>query len=262
MTDFEMEEATVRALNVRRSDRATSCKLGQGLYSHRSLSLCEFCTLPSSPSTFENEAPKVSSRLSALSAIPLKVGLAKCCSLWLPPSMLTVQFDRLWHYLCPSLRTRTSILPWIKTSVASSARFQTPSQRRCYSHCLQRAPFAPYQYATLNSTIGYRSFQSIQEIRSRKQYINPDLSTQDAYEELRAASRAAHYRKVQGLVELLVNEHHAKPSSQLYHALMLANANAQHGTPQAVDRLLREMIEQDIAPDSAMYHAALKVKCL
>ncbi|KAL8827135.1 MAG: hypothetical protein Q9191_003364 [Dirinaria sp. TL-2023a] len=99
----------------------------------------------------------------------------------------------------------------------------------------------------------------IPKSRSWKPCIDPDLSARDAYEELRSAARAADYQTVQGLVKLLVNDHHEKPNPRLYHALILANADSQHGNPQAVDRLLREMEEQDITPDSATYHAALKV---
>ena len=176
--------------------------------------------------------------------------------------MPTVQLDGLWQCLCPVFKSKVFHSSRVHILVASFPRCQPPIQRRCYSHYLKQGPQVQSQYGALSPVVGYRSFRSTQQSRSRQPYIKPGLSTQEAYEQLREASRKADYQRVTGLVKLLICEHHEKPNSRLYNALILANADPEHGNPQAVDDLLVEMVEQDIIPDSAIYHAALKVNCV
>lgn len=56
----------------------------------------------------------------------------------------------------------------------------------------------------------------------------------------------------------LVRQHGEKPNQRLYHALVLANADHDHGSPREVSALLQEMVDLDINPDAATLHAALK----
>ena len=175
--------------------------------------------------------------------------------------MPTVQLDGLWHCLCPIFKSKVSTFPRVKRVVASSPRCPPPISRRCFSHCLQQGPQVQPQAGPLGPAVAYRCFRSIKQSRSPQPYIKPGLSTEEAYETLRVVSKKADYQKVKRLLKLLMNEHHEKPNSRLYEALILANADPKHGSPQAVDRLLLEMVEQDLIPDSAIYHAALKVNC-
>lgn len=89
-------------------------------------------------------------------------------------------------------------------------------------------------------------------------YVIEGPTTQILYEQLRHASRKADYQQVQRLVKLLVEMHGAKPSQRMYHALVLANADPDCGSPREVSALLQEMVELDINPDAATLHAALK----
>ena len=72
-------------------------------------------------------------------------------------------------------------------------------------------------------------------------------------------ARKADYLKVQALVKYLVQECREKPNTRLYDALILANANAEYGSPAEVTTLMQEMAEEGITPDSATYHAILRV---
>ena len=86
------------------------------------------------------------------------------------------------------------------------------------------------------------------------------LTKSDIYEELRRASVRGNYLKVREIVEVLVKERNEAPNARIYLALILANTDPQDGSPAEVERLLVEMIAENIVPDSAAYHAVLKVK--
>ena len=110
----------------------------------------------------------------------------------------------------------------------------------------------------LQAVISVRQYQSIQQRYEAKPYDKQDLGVQDVYEELRVASKKGQHGTVQKLVRLLLIEHNEKPNQQMYHALMLANVHPEAGSAHAVSSLLIEMVDQDITPDAAIYHAALK----
>lgn len=61
------------------------------------------------------------------------------------------------------------------------------------------------------------------------------------------------------ILRLLIEDRGVKPSARHYKALILANSDALHGSPEFVRRLLEEMEEQGIAADSGTLHAALQV---
>lgn len=79
------------------------------------------------------------------------------------------------------------------------------------------------------------------------------------YENLRHVSRKADYKHVQALVKYLVVERGERPNTRIYDALILANANAEYGSVSEVTQILHEMAVEGITPDSATYHAALRV---
>ena len=86
-----------------------------------------------------------------------------------------------------------------------------------------------------------------------------ELTNEAAYKELRRASHAGNYSRVQMLAKMLMKERGEKPSPELYLALILANTDPQHGSPAEVARLLQEMVNDRLTPDSSSYHAALRV---
>jgi len=63
---------------------------------------------------------------------------------------------------------------------------------------------------------------------------------------------------VQRLVRTLVKKNGQKPSQRLYLAIVLANADPDHGSPREVKALLQEMVDLGMNPDAAILHAALK----
>ncbi len=66
------------------------------------------------------------------------------------------------------------------------------------------------------------------------------------------------YHHIAELVEYLITERGEEPALVHYHALIRINADAEHGSAEAVERLLKEMKEEGIGADSGLYHAALQ----
>ncbi|CEJ53796.1 hypothetical protein PMG11_00137 [Penicillium brasilianum] len=60
------------------------------------------------------------------------------------------------------------------------------------------------------------------------------------------------------ILRLLIQDRGVKPSARHYKALILANSDALHGSPEFVRSLLEEMEKQGIAADSGTLHAALQ----
>lgn len=79
------------------------------------------------------------------------------------------------------------------------------------------------------------------------------------YHELNRLSIKAEFLRIYETVGELVGRYDEPPSPRLFLALVLANTDAQHGSITEVARLLQEMGESGVEPDSATYHAVLKV---
>ena len=80
-----------------------------------------------------------------------------------------------------------------------------------------------------------------------------------AYQNLRQIALGANYRQTQECVRILVEERGEKPNLRLYDALLLANADHEHGSASEVARILEEIKNEGLTPDSATYHAILRV---
>ena len=70
------------------------------------------------------------------------------------------------------------------------------------------------------------------------------------------------YARIRDVVRLLVEERGQKPNLRLYDALLLANTDNQYGSAAEVARILDEIAVEGLTPDSATYHAALRVRDL
>ena len=57
-----------------------------------------------------------------------------------------------------------------------------------------------------------------------------------------------------------MEERGQKPDLRLYEALLLANTDNQAGSAGEVARILDEIVVEGLVPDSATYHAALRVR--
>lgn len=83
-------------------------------------------------------------------------------------------------------------------------------------------------------------------------------SIQTAYGRLRQISTKGNGSQTRACVDIIVRERGDKPNIRLYNALLLANAG-QYGSVAEVVKILHEMTSQGVHPDSATYHAVLRV---
>ena len=88
------------------------------------------------------------------------------------------------------------------------------------------------------------------------------LDIHHVYQNLRQIALRENYHQIHACVNILVKERGETPNTRLYEALLLANADHEHGSASDVARLLEEMTEEGITPDSATYHAILRVPYL
>ena len=183
--------------------------------------------------------------------------------------VVKVVHDGLRHCLCPSFRL-TVHRKLLNRRKASIGHFRRPSSNDPHSALLQCSSAAQQfpsrcyekrylQTGFFSARLGTRHVRGVADKDPPADYTN--LTTQDAYEELRRASIQADALRVHAVVELLVLHRHEKPNPRLYQALLLANADSYHGSPAEVRRLLREMEDENIMPDASTYHAVLKVWC-
>ena len=85
------------------------------------------------------------------------------------------------------------------------------------------------------------------------------LDITSAYQELRRLALKGNYTHIRNCVIVLVKERGQKPNLRLYDALLLANTDTRYGSAGEVARILRDIAAEGLAPDSATYHAALRV---
>ena len=179
--------------------------------------------------------------------------------------------DALWHSLCPSF-------PSIRPALAS------PAFTLGWKNLKRRPPTArrPIQRISIQSYLTQReNFITPQTaipkdwrhhlIDAEKTPGRGDLggngtnkataSLSQLYEDLRQESYNGEFTGVQELVRTLVIERGEKPNVRLYIALIVANISPRYGSPERVERLLQEMVDEGIQHDSNVFHAVLKVNC-
>jgi hypothetical protein len=61
------------------------------------------------------------------------------------------------------------------------------------------------------------------------------------------------------ILRVLIRDRHVRPQVRHYRALILANTDGKHGSPDNVRKLLKEMEENGVAADSGTLHSALQV---
>ena len=172
--------------------------------------------------------------------------------------------DALWQCLCPTASIAQSgrLCACKASSLGRNIRETKRTSCRPFSRpsriCVRQTPLPS------NPFLGCQTKQWLHRT-SRNLSTNDEaasLSTQDirgGYQDLKRFSERADYIRVQAQVEQLVRVNHETPNLRLYNALILANGNPQMGSAGEVARLLQEMEDGGIMPDSATYHAILRV---
>ncbi|CAF9929488.1 MAG: hypothetical protein ALECFALPRED_004335 [Alectoria fallacina] len=130
---------------------------------------------------------------------------------------------------------------------------------------MSKTPTAPDQYtklpdkATNCSAAVTPAGKPPSSAHVRDQARIRDLDITSVYQELRRSTLEVNYAHIRDVVRLLVEERGQKPNLRLYDALLLANTDNQYGSAAEVARILDEIAVEGLTPDSATYHAALRV---
>ena len=173
--------------------------------------------------------------------------------------------DALWHCLCPP----PSILVKLRTPLGRSivrVAFRTALPISVPRRTLYCADFhRPHNKVSprqgRDSRHGYQTAAT--KLGDNKDgEVLSTISKSAVYEELRKASTKGNFERVQRIVQILLEGRGEAPNSRIYTALILANTSPNHGTAAGLDELLEEMVGEGIMPDSATYHAVLKVRNL
>ena len=187
----------------------------------------------------------------------------------MPPPRIVA--DGLWRALCPSFealtvsKVRTPLQNVVrrantKTRSPRARASISASQRRCTSTYTTITPtpepLAPPGKPSLHE-LPSRSKRS----ERRKPNLNIDLesaTTEELHNQLREIRDVAGaYNHIIDVVQHLVEARHEKPSLRQFDALIRANADAQHGSAEVVEELLREMDKEGIIGDSGLYHGVM-----
>jgi hypothetical protein len=155
--------------------------------------------------------------------------------------------DALWNCLRPVLSSST---------LYNSCRLSRPLRRPTTHH---QTPLQWPSQVKWPIFLQTRTFHRV--IVDNQERLRPSqLGTVDRlYHEVHRQDVTKDFLRIYEAVGELVGRHGEAPNSRMFLALILANTNPHHGSTTEVTRLLQEMIEEGIEPDSATYHAVLKV---
>lgn len=199
--------------------------------------------------------------------------------------LLVQTIDALWYSLCPSFGTSflptTRLKPWtsrhLRTKTSSRWLHLRDQSGLPYGLPAIRAPpmlpamSAPYTRpraspAPCKARIKRYATSSMSDWNQRACLARSEVSDPVAetilntrYANLKRASGKAQYQLTHDIVRQLVHDHGEAPNLRLYEALILCNASTFHGSIRHVELLLEEMELERIPPDSAVFHAILKV---
>ncbi len=157
--------------------------------------------------------------------------------------------DSLWHCLCPSFSVRSSAraAQTFRNGVSQQPRSRLATQAGQRAHRRGVAPLPAY------------------EIVDGDRFILKDdgfLSQLSDKQVARICERRAaegYKAWTERLLCELIEERGQQPNERHYAALLIANTDPTYGSAAEVERLLEEMGRAGLRPDSAVYHAALKV---
>lgn len=186
--------------------------------------------------------------------------------------------DALCHCLRPHLSRVTPVTLSYRTSKSLSFFSQgdivpvchAPGKKTLRKGFIRNTPrptFSPSRFVRFRSIrrveTGPKDLPrqpKLHEFKDTQQgYVLPGLENSALYNELQHVALKGDFIRTHVLVETLVKERGEEPNINLYLALILANTSTQHGSPAEVKRLLDEMENEGLVPNSAIYHAVLKV---
>ena len=174
--------------------------------------------------------------------------------------------DALWHCLYPrvSLGNRTALTSVIGLTPRRDGRNAKIPLRRCNTQSYP-VSFRASRRNPQSQRIGYQR-EVHGDAGDRPGFFRankadpPTADPARTYALLRQQAPKGQYKEVQESVHHLVKQCGEAPNGRLYEALILANTDCWHGSASEVARLLHDMVEDGVVPDSPILHSALKVQ--
>lgn len=205
----------------------------------------------------------------------------------------TVILDGLWYCLCPSFRISASHntrLPFTRGKRPQRHDFLSAigtTPRRCLNSDATKGSEEPkaqrgtesHENDPNGSSVAQQSSQRSQLVYERWENDSPPLnssitlpsspgvpknleerSTSDLENRLQElATGSPKILSASQILRILIRDRHVRPEVRHYRALILANSDAERGSPEVVRQLLSEMEKNGIPADSGTLHAALQV---
>lgn len=179
--------------------------------------------------------------------------------------------DGLWYCLCPSFSLGTLSRP--RTPLIKGKRLPAPPlSQRCYSSSNSRSNPADSDDGVEPTTTRPNKVTTDSSTRPRYSARRPPQGSAGVPKTLAGQSTADLESKLQELavrspkiisatqiLRILIRDRHVRPGVRHYRALILANTDAERGSPEVLRGLLEEMERSGIPADSGTLHAALQV---
>jgi len=178
----------------------------------------------------------------------------------MPPA--TKAFDALWHCLTPS--SSSPVRKYLHLAAKRSPRLSIQCFYFQLGNHISRTAIQPravgHNARTIHTAI---SRHAQQEVRlSAEEFRDHGIKRkldEDDYHNLRQLSLEGSLPRTQRFVKYLVKDLGEEPNVRIYNAMLLANADHEHGSASEAASILEEMVTERITPDAATYHAALRV---
>lgn len=194
----------------------------------------------------------------------------------------TLILDGLWHCLCPSFsldtlahsappiirKTRRPRVPFVSSTSAPAWRRLSSLTANPQKHDAEgdhkqdaidnntpRPQRRASRYSHQHNTRAPRPSR-VPDTLKRK----PTARLETRLQEI-VATRPTVVSAVQ-ILRALIRDRHVRPDTRHYKALILANTDAERGSPENVRELLSEMEANRITADSGTLHAALQVRVI
>ncbi|BDD59243.1 hypothetical protein MAP00_004465 [Monascus purpureus] len=203
----------------------------------------------------------------------------------MPPETLVL--DGLWYCLCPSYSPASLYRArCLLQSVKRASRLASTPPRRCYrssnNHSIVGVDKNFWHKGGWDGESLYENHSVVQSHWNANTQLAADIVQQTirrAPKKAMGVPRDLERRSTENLENMLqdlmvkspsilsatqilrclIRDRHVRPEVRHYRALILANTDAERGSPKVVRKLLSEMEENRIPTDSGTLHAALQV---
>lgn len=181
----------------------------------------------------------------------------------MPPAKQAIEI--FWYCLCPLSHGYTLRIPraaWRRGPTVLKRRLNLQCQNHTQNFALLHQVPLPW-FPQTPSICGRRSLHqgpSFSPLEMRTQDCMRKDDIERVYQRLHQTALEGNFPQTQACVNIILKERGEKPNIRLYGALLLASADHEFGSASEATSVFEEMVNEGIIPDSAIYHAVLRVR--